>query len=85
VAVFLCKPGKGCVGKRRKILFPKCVPQLSLHGKEVPVVLQGADYADDGSTKESKGSHEKGIYEYLFIDSPSGQLHAKEITCFPKK
>ncbi len=24
-------------------------------------VLKGADYADSGSTKESKGSHEKGI------------------------
>ncbi len=73
------------LGKEENFYFPRCVPQLSLHGKDVLVVLQGADYADDGSTKESKGSHEKGIYEYLFIDSPSGQLHAKEITCFPKK
>ncbi len=24
-------------------------------------VLEGADYADSGSTKESTGSHEKGI------------------------
>jgi hypothetical protein len=42
--------------------------------------LQGADYADDGSTKESKGSHEKGIYNYLLV-----KLHAKDITCFSKK
>jgi hypothetical protein len=31
-----------------------------MYRNEVLVVLQGADYADDGSTKESKGSREKG-------------------------
>ncbi len=63
------------MGKEKNICYHSFV-----HEKEVLVALQGADYADDGSTKESKGSHEKGIYNYLLV-----KLHANDITCFSKK